>query len=209
MQIIPGILENNWAKIEEKLEIVKSFSNTVHIDLIDGKFATNTTFMDPQPFLSYSGELFLEVHLMTDNPIQYLEPFSKAGFKRFIGHVEKMPDISDFVARGQLLGEVGLALDLSTSIDNLKASFDNLDLILLMGAAAGASGQQFNPQIIEKIKNLRAKTNIPIEIDGGVSDKNIIEIKNAGANRFVTTSFLFNLQDPKVSYKTLSGLISS
>ena len=69
MQVIPGILESNWETIEEALEKVKTFSNTVHIDLIDGKFSKKKTFLDPQPFSTYTKELFFEAHLMTDNPI--------------------------------------------------------------------------------------------------------------------------------------------
>jgi len=206
MQVIPGILENNWGLVLEKLKKVKSFSNTVHIDVIDGKFSPNTSFLDPQPFSVYAKELFFEVHLMTDNPIEYLEPFAKAGFKRFIGHVEKMPDISEFIARGQILGEVGLAIDGPTNIESLNIPFDDLDLILIMGIKAGASGQVFMPQILEKIKTVRAKTNIAIEVDGGINDKNIADIKNAGANRFVTTSFVFNSPDPISAYKTLVDL---
>ena len=208
MQVIPGILESNWETIEEALEKVKTFSNTVHIDLIDGKFSKKKTFLDPQPFSTYTKELFFEAHLMTDNPIEYLEAFAKIGFKRFIGHVEKMPDVAEFVAKGQFLGEVGLALDLSTDIDNIKVPFDDLDVILLMGVTAGASGQEFMPQALEKIKALRARTNIVIEVDGGVNDKNIREIKNAGTNRFVTTSFVFKNIDPIRAYKSLVTLIT-
>ena len=208
MQVIPGILESNWETIEETLEKVKTFSNTVHIDLIDGKFSKKKTFLDPQPFSTYTKELFFEAHLMTDNPIEYLEAFAKIGFKRFIGHVEKMPDVAEFVAKGQFLGEVGLALDLSTDIDNIKVPFDDLDVILLMGVTAGASGQEFMPQALEKIKALRARTNIVIEVDGGVNDKNIREIKNAGTNRLVTTSFVFKNIDPIRAYKSLVTLIT-
>ncbi|MBI2025975.1 MAG: hypothetical protein HYT06_01190 [Candidatus Levybacteria bacterium] len=208
MQVIPGILENNFGAIEEKLEIVKTFTNTVHIDLIDGKFCPNTSFLDPTPFSLYTKELFFEVHLMVDNPIQFLEPFSKVGFKRFIGHVEKMPDIAEFVAKGQILGEVGLAIDLPTDINSIKASFEDLDVILVMGVTAGTSGQTFMQQTLEKIKALRAKTAIPIEVDGGINDKNIVEIKNKGANRFVTTSFVFGDPNPANAYKTLDSLVS-
>lgn len=209
MQIIPGILENNWQQIEEKIEKIKTFSNTIHIDLIDGKFSPNTTFLDPNPFTKYSAELFLEVHLMTENPLLYLDSFSKAGFKRFIGHVEKMPDISEFVAKGQLLGEVGIAIDLNTNIESISVPFDDLDFILVMGVKAGASGQTFNAEVFKKIKTLREKTNIPIEVDGGVNSENIVDLKNAGVNRFVTTSFLFNSQSPKNAYQSLLALISN
>lgn len=209
MQIIPGILENNWQNIEEKIEKIKTFSNTIHIDLIDGKFSTNTTFLDPSPFTKYSTELFFEVHLMTENPLFYLDSFAKAGFKRFIGHIEKMPDISEFVAKGQLLGEVGIAIDLNTNIENINIPFDDLDFILVMGVVAGASGQSFNKEVFKKIKILKEKTTIPIEVDGGVNSENILELKNTGVSRFVTTSFIFNSPNPKNTYQSLLSLISN
>ena len=206
--IIPGILEKNWEDIEGKLEILKKFSNNAHIDFIDGKFAPNTTFLDSKPFQKYSNELFLEAHLMVDNPLEYLESLATAGFRRFLGHIEKMPDVNEFVVRGQLIGEVGLAVDLETEIEKLNISFEDLDTILLMGVKAGESGQVFQPQVLEKIKKLRQISFIPIEIDGGVSDKTIVNIKKAGADRFVATSFLFKEGDPAKNYQSLLKLIN-
>ena len=146
---------------------------------------------------------------MVDDPLKYLDPFAACGFKRFLGHVEKMKDIDEFVARGQLLGEVGLALDSTTSVDDIKISLEDLDCLLIMGAKAGHSGEDFLPEVLEKIKILKQKTTIPIEIDGGINDKIIADIKNAGADRFVVTSNLFSKQDPQLAYETLNGLIKS
>lgn len=207
--IIPGILEKEWNVIEKKIEIIRQFSNTAHIDFIDGKFAPNTTFLDPKPFYKYSKELFLEAHLMVENPLQYLEPLANAGFRRFLGHIEKMSDITEFVAKGQILGEVGLAIDADTSLENVNTVYDDLDCVLLMGVKAGASGQSFKPQVLDKTKALREKTFVPIEVDGGVNDKTILDIKNAGADRFVATSFLFKEGGPGKNYQTLLNLISS
>ena len=199
LEIIPGILEKEWSEIERKINLVKSFAKTIHIDIIDGKFAPSTTFLDPAPFAKYtlpSSEqaLLFEVHLMVDNPIQYLRPFADAGFKRFLGHIEKMPDQEEFVAQGQLLGEVGLAIDGPTLLDSIKVPYRDLDCILIMTIKAGESGQMFNPEYLNKVEILRSAQNditIPIEIDGGINDETIIQAKNAGANRFVSTSFLF------------------
>lgn len=206
-KIIPGILEKDWLGIEKKLEIIKPFSNTVHIDFIDGKFAPNTTFLDPSAFKKYPSDFYLEAHLMTDNPLQYLQPLSDAGFKRFIGHIEKMQNLEEFVAEGQLLGEVGFALDIQTGIDSIKVPFDDLDLILLMAVKAGNSGQEFIPDVLGKIAALREKTGIPIEVDGGVNDKTIVDIKNAGAQRVIATSFIFDQGIPSKNYESLCDLV--
>lgn len=206
-QIIPGILEKDFSEIEKKLEIIKPFSNTVHIDFIDGKFTPNATFMNFTQFSKYAKVFNLEAHLMVEDPLQYIYPLADAGFKGFIGHVEKMKNLEEFVAEGQLLGEVGLALDVQTPVDSIKVPFDDLDLILLMGVKAGGSGQEFTTDVLGKIAYLREKTGIPIEVDGGVNDKTIIDIKNSGAQRMITTSFIFNQKDPNIGYQKLLDLI--
>lgn len=203
MEIIPGILEKDWSEIERKLEIIKPFAKSVHIDILDGRFAPNTTFLDPAPFSKYSQDLFLELHMMVDEPVQYLKSFARAGFKRFIGHVEKMSDQAEFIAQGQLFGEVGLALDGPSSLEMIKVPYDDLDVLLLMTIKSGFSGQPFMPEVLEKIKTVRAKTMIPIEVDGGTNDTTIIQTKNAGATRFAATSFIFNSQDPKSQFNLL------
>ena len=209
MEIIPGILEKEWIEIERKINIAKQFAKSIHIDIIDGKFAPNTTFLDPAPFAKYSKDIFFELHMMVENPIQYLKPFADVGFKRFLGHIEKMPDQTEFVAQGQLLGEVGLAIDGPTSIDALKVPIDDLDCLTIMTIKAGESGQEFNPECLKKVEILRsAKQNqdgtwFPIEIDGGINDQTIIEARDAGANRFVETTFIFNSPNPQAQYDLL------
>ena len=214
-EIIPGILEKEWSAIESKIELIKPFSNTIHVDLLDGKFAPNTTFLDPKPFAKYSKEIFFEVHMMVENPLQYLKPFADAGFRRFLGHVEKMSDIAEFVAEGQLLGEVGLAIDGKTSIDTITVPLDDLDNILIMTIQAGFSGQSFMPEYLEKVKTLRGKNQLvrgelfPIEVDGGITDQTIMQARDAGANRFITTSFLFGGETPQSQYQKLQTCLQN
>lgn len=204
LEIIPGILENEWSEIDRKINLVKPFAKTAHIDIIDGKFAPNTTFLDPVPFAKYSKDLLFEVHLMVENPIQYLKPFAAAGFKRFLGHIEKMSDQEEFVAQGQLLGEVGLAIDGPTDLSAIKVPYSDLDSVLIMTIKAGEAGQVFVPDYLKKVEMLRsAQHDMKIEVDGGINDKTIIQSKNAGANRFVANSFIFNSQNPQAQYELL------
>ncbi|HSW96292.1 MAG TPA: hypothetical protein VLF89_00550 [Candidatus Saccharimonadales bacterium] len=203
IEIIPGVLEQDWKAIEKKIELVKPFAKSIHVDLLDGKFAPNTTWLDPQPFKKYADDLLLEVHMMVDNPLAYLKPFAEAGFKRFIGHIEKMPDIAEFVAQGELLGEIGLALDTKTSVENITVSYEDLDFVLVMTVKAGFSNQSFLPEMIDKVKQIRQKSEfIPIEVDGGISEETITQAKEAGATRFVSTGFLFR-DNPLEQYKKL------
>ncbi|MBP9719021.1 MAG: hypothetical protein KBD46_00995 [Candidatus Levybacteria bacterium] len=214
MEIIPGILEKEWEEIEKKIEISRAFAQVIHIDILDGKFADNHTFLDPAPFKKYSSEILFEVHMMVENPIQYLQPFADAGFKRFLGHVEQMKDVPEFVAKAQLYGEVGLAIDGPTPLEKMHVSYEDLDSLLVMTIKAGFSGQSFDPAHLEKVKKARQASlrgdqlrEFPIEVDGGINDLTILEAKKAGATRFITTSFLFGAEDPKKQYETLQNLI--
>jgi ribulose-phosphate 3-epimerase len=202
-EIIPGILEKEWEEIEKKLNLIKPFAKWAHIDVIDGKFAQNTTFMDPTPFKKYKGELFLEVHLMVEEPEQYIEPFANAGFRRFIGHIEKMQDQTAFVARGEMWGEVGLAIDGETPLDKISVNYSDLDFITIMTIKAGFSGQEFTSEYLEKVRELRKKTDLPIEVDGGINEKTAPLAKAAGANRFVENSSLFRGTSAHQNYTNL------
>jgi ribulose-phosphate 3-epimerase len=207
--VIPGILEIEWLEIERKLAIIRPFSKVVHIDFLDGKFCPETSLMDFNSFIKYKDDFYLEAHLMTENPTQYIRQLAAVGFKRFLGHVEKMQDIDEFIAEGQIFGEVGLALDLDTSVSSITVPFDDVDSILLMAVKAGKSGQMFSQGTLLKIQELRKRTIVPIEIDGGITDESIVAARVPGANRFVTTSFIFNSEDPLNSFEKLESLISA
>lgn len=210
LEVIPGILEKDWVEIEKKLTAAKAFAKSVHVDLIDGKFVTtNATFMDPKPFAKYANDLVLEVHMMVENPIQYIKPFADAGFKRFIGHVEKMPSIPAFVAEAQIYGEAGLALDGPTGIEVLdNVNLDDLDCLLVYTCQqVGFAGPPFQEEKLQKVKSLHAKSMIPIEVDGGMKDTTILFAKNAGAVRFVATSFIWGADHPKMAYEKLETII--
>ncbi|MGH7204343.1 MAG: ribulose-phosphate 3-epimerase [Candidatus Levyibacteriota bacterium] len=214
----PGTENKNWDDIEKKIELVKPFAKTIHIDVIDGKFANNTTYDDPEPFRKYTKELpsgerglllgekgfVFEVHLMVEDPIKHLKIWADAGFHRFIGQIEKMPDQEAFVAEAQLYGEVVLALDKESPLDAIKVSLEDLDALLVMTIQAGFSGQKFEEELLEKVKKARTKLEyLPIEVDGGINDETIALVAAAGANRFVATSFLFNLDTPQKQYALL------
>lgn len=207
-EVIPGILEKDWAEIERKLNLIKPFAKSVHIDILDGKFAPNTTFLDPAPFSKYKDQFLLEVHLMVEEPLTYLKPFADAGFRRFLGHVENMSNQEEFVAQGQLLGEVGLALDGPTTMDAIKVPLDDLDVVhFYVSDRVGFAGPPMMPERLERVKALRVKTNIPIEVDGGVKDTTIKLARDAGATRFVATSFISNAPDPRAAYVALKEAI--
>lgn len=204
-EIIPGILEKTWPEIERKLEILKSFAKTVHIDIIDGKFAGNTTFLNPEPFKKYSSDLFFELHMMVDNPIGYLKPWADAGFKRFLGHIELMGNQEEFMKTAKQYGEAGLAIDGPTSISEINVPLSSVETLLFMSIKAGFSGQEFNSEYLLKIGEAKEKGFMGTsEVDGGINDVTIVKAKEMGANRFVSTSFLFASENPQLAFQNLS-----
>lgn len=208
-EIIPGILEKEWPAIKHKIELVRPFTKTLHIDLIDGLFAPNTTFLDPQPFKAYANDFCLELHMMVKNPLQYLKPFAEAGFRRFLGHVEQMPDQAEFVEEAKKLGEVGLVLDAKTPLKALTVSPAALDCLLVMTIPAGFSGQSFRVENLSKAQEVsREYPELMLEVDGGISAQTIIPAQRSGARRFVTTSFLF-ANNPLKAYLDLSQVLQN
>ncbi len=207
MQIIPGILEHDWPSIERKLEQIKTFTNCAHIDIIDGKFVNNKTFLDPKPFKRYSGELFLELHMMVMDPVEFVPSWAQAGFRRFLGHVEHMNSQKEFIELAKKHGEVGLALDGPTNVSQIKVPFEKLDAILVYTSnQVGFSGPTLMEDRLDKVRHLKKLTNTPIEVDGGISDRTIIRAKNAGASCFVSTSYIFH-NAPSENYLNLKNLI--
>ncbi len=208
-EIIPGINETEWSEIEKKIEIVIPFAKTIHIDFMDGVFVERQTFSDPQPFVKYTDKALFELHMMVENPIQYLKPFAEAGFERFLGHVEKMPDPVEFIAQAQLLGSAGLAIDGPTELERIKdLNLNNLDALLIMTIQAGESGRPFQPELLEKLKKIKENYSfLPIEVDGGINRETILLAKEAGASRFVTTSHLFGCQDIEEEFARLTSSV--
>jgi ribulose-phosphate 3-epimerase len=204
--IIPTILEKSWEEIEKKFEIYKNFAKAVHIDFLDGKFTDNVTFLETEPFKKYSEYFQLEAHLMVKEPMDYLDGLSQAGFRTFLGHVEKMTDQVEFVAKGQELGEVGLAIDIETSLDDISVPHDDLDRVLLMGIMAGDSGRPFDERVLSKIKELSGKGLVKIQVDGGVSDVTLPRLKEAGASHFCVNSYLFK-GNPKEQFEKLQTIL--
>jgi ribulose-phosphate 3-epimerase len=209
LEIIPGILEKEWSGIEKKIELSRSFAKTLHIDIIDGEFVNNKTFLDPTPFIKYSSDFLLELHMMVDNPIQYVEAFAKAGFKRFLGHIEMMPDQNEFLNHAKKFGEVGLAIDGPTELQEIKVPFTQPDIFLLYTSQqVGFSGSPFLPERVEKIKFLRSQTTTSIEVDGGITNDTLFVAKEAGADKFVSTSFIFSSnQSAQEQFNELKSLL--
>lgn len=208
IEVIPGILEKSWDAIEQKILVSKPFASTLHIDIIDGIFVDNLTFLDPKPFAQYASTFTLELHMMVQDPISYVEKFARAGFTRFLGHIEMMDNQQEFIEHTKQFGEAGLALDGPTSLQSITVPLQSVDSFLIYTSErVGFSGPQLVPDRIDKIRQLREQTVAPIEVDGGITAETLPLAKKAGASRFTSTSFIFSGNSPQENYEKLTALL--
>lgn len=188
VEVIPTILTTDIREAEEKIALAEGLVRRVQIDVLDGVFAPNKT-IDPVFLERIETELELDFHLMTKEPIDWVEKALRGGAGRIIGQIEKMESQLDFVGKVQEAGpSVGLAVDLETRLSELEpAVITSLDVILLMSVPAGFGGQEFDSRVIAKIKELdeiRTKdaSAFRICVDGGINEGNISKVVKAGAD---------------------------
>lgn len=198
IEVIPGILEKDFAEIEKKIGLVTGLVDWVHLDVADNTLVPNNTLVqwDQLVQLVKTKNLSFEAHLMVDYPERYIRLLVDAGFTRVIGHVEAN-DPRLFLDQAQYESvEVGLAIDGATEFEHIEPFLDAVDVALIMTVEAGFSGAKFLPETLEKIKTIRRNLpDLPIEVDGGINDQTARLVKEAGATRLVSTSFLF--KNPK------------
>lgn len=208
-QIVPAILTNNQEDYKNKISILEKIVSRVQIDIVDGQFAKNHT-INSKEIAIVKTPLFLEAHLMADEPEKYIKDFNKTDVKLITVHIESCKDnINDILDKIHLLGiKAGVAINPETPIEQIKKIVNKTDLVLLMGVHPGFGGQKFITETLEKIKALRkSSSTIPIEVDGGINKENIKEIVQAGADYLVIGSSLFKNGIDEISVrKTIDEL---
>lgn len=212
--IIPAVLPKTISELENSLKKIKSFSEFVQVDIADGIFVENKT-VDLKEIVSqknYFKDFFLEIHLMVKNSVDYFLDCQKIGVQRVIFHYEAFDNTKDLletINQGKKFDfEIGIAINPSTSIDDLEILKDKINFFLFMSVNPGKQGQQFIPEVLEKIKKFREKyPEKKIEIDGGINNSNIIKVVKAGVDYLVVGSFIIKDKKPKEKFFSLQKLI--
>ncbi len=191
VEVIPGILEQSFDEIRRKIDLVKDYVSCVQIDVLDNTLIHNDTYINFPAFKIFQ-DIKLEAHLMVADPLKYIKPLVENGFSRLIAHVEGN-SVRDFIITGHSFEiEVGVALDSPSPLEMVEPYLSDIDTVLLMMYKAGASGQEFQPEMLPKIKKLhQAYPDLPIEVDGGINEKTALLTIENGATRLVSTSYLF------------------
>ncbi|MBI2169472.1 MAG: ribulose-phosphate 3-epimerase [Actinobacteria bacterium] len=209
VKIAPSILSANFARLAEEIDRVRPESDLLHVDVMDGHFVPNLTIGPPVvASLREHTDLYLDCHLMVDNPGDLLDDFAKAGASGCTVHVE-LGDPTPLIARMRDLGlGVGLVLNPPTPVSAVEAYLDAIDLLLVMSVNPGWGGQAFIPEVLEKVRAARSLIDgaglaVEIEIDGGISADTAAAAAEAGADIFVAGSAIFHADDPLASARRI------
>ncbi len=210
MEIIPAILPKKFSEIEEKIELIKGISNIVQIDICDGKFVPTITWpywktdenfeaiiREERGMPEWEG-INYEFDLMIDNPnADDARKWLSAGAEKIILHMESSKDLNPVIDVLHGLVEIGIAIGNQTPIEDLKKYIDKIQYIQVMGIRkAGFQGQKFENGTLDKVKEIKNTfPNIKIQVDGGVNIDTAIILKDAGVDRVVVGSALFNSEN--------------
>jgi len=197
VEIIPAILTSDPQELKQLINEAEGVVEGVQIDVLDGQFAKNET-IDPSIFQTIETNLNLDFHLMTKEPVDWIEKSTRVLAKRIIGQVEMMENQMEFIEKVIETGTlVGLAVDIATPVSDLDPEvIMSLDAILVMSVPAGFSGQKFDDSVFEKIEKLNKKREggtfkYKICVDGGVTTDNAKKLVEAGADELFIGKRLF------------------
>ncbi|MGM0889192.1 MAG: ribulose-phosphate 3-epimerase [Bacillota bacterium] len=203
IKIAPSILSANFARLGEEIkDVERGGADYIHVDVMDGHFVPNITI---GPLIVEAirpvTNLPLDVHLMIENPDQYIGAFAQAGADILSVHVEACHHLHRTIQHIKSEGmKAGVVLNPHTPVSMIEHVIEDVDLVLFMTVNPGFGGQSFLPSVLPKIKQIAAivekrKMNVEIEVDGGVNIETAKLCIEAGANVLVAGSAIYNQKD--------------
>lgn len=209
IEIIPAILPIDFSEIEDKVSLIKGLVKTIQVDICDGQFVANATwpykkhdnFFDKlikeEEGLPEWKDINYEFDLMVNHPSGVVDDWISAGASRMILHIEAKGDIAEAIEKLQGRVEIGLALNIETPIESIAPYKDRIQFIQTMGIDhIGFQGQEFDTKVIDKVKNIKQMyPDLLISVDGGVSLETAPLLIEAGADRLIVGSAIFDFDN--------------
>jgi ribulose-phosphate 3-epimerase len=199
IKIAPSLLAADFAHLADEVKRVEQAGcDLLHVDVMDGHFVPNITV---GPFIVKAirsvTKLPLDVHLMIDRPEKYIEQFVEAGANHITFHAEacfgNLGEVIELVH--SLHVTCGVSLKPATPLSKIEEHLKDLNLVLLMTVNPGFGGQKFMPEVMNKVRSLRAQFDGDIEVDGGINKETSQEAIRAGANVLVAGTAVFARKD--------------
>jgi len=203
VKIAPSILSADFSKLGKEItDVEQGGADLIHVDVMDGHFVPNITIgplvVDAIRPIT---KLPLDVHLMIENPDQYVDAFAKAGADYITVHVEACRHLHRTIHQIKELGvKAGVVLNPATPVESILPIIDDVDMVLLMTVNPGFGGQKFIHSVLPKIRQVKdlalsRNLDLEIEVDGGVNEESAKLCIEAGASVLVAGSAVYNQKD--------------
>ncbi len=210
MIVSPSVLSADFSKLGEELEDVeRAGADWIHIDVMDGSFVPNIT-IGPCVIrhMKKASSLPFDVHLMIEHPERHYMAFVDAGADYLTVHVEATRSLYRLIKDIRKHCRAGVSLNPATPLCAVEEVAGEVDLLLIMSVEPGFGGQRFIPESVEKVRRAREmlderESGAILSVDGGVNEKNIALLKDAGADAVVAGSYVFKSGDYRKSIQKL------
>ena len=199
-RIAPSILSANFARLGQEVDdVLAAGADIVHFDVMDNHYVPNLTIgpLVCEALRKHGVTAPIDVHLMVKPVDRIIPDFAKAGATYITFHPESSEHVDRTIGLIKECGcKAGLVFNPATPLDVLEYTLDKLDMVLLMSVNPGFGGQKFIPYVLDKARKVRQmitarNLDVSLEIDGGVSPANILEVAKAGVDTFVAGSAVY------------------
>ena len=212
VKVAPSVLSANFAELKKDLDSIRECgADWIHYDVMDGHFVPNISFgYSILNDIEKVSDLYLDVHLMIEKPMQYVDAFIKSHASLITAHIEAFhheQEVKTFIQYVHDQGvHVGLSVKPNTPISSIQQYLDDLDLVLVMSVEPGFGGQTFQEQALSKIHELcqlKQNRHYLIEVDGGINATTGQLCREAGVDVLVAGSYVFNAENRKEAIDSL------